>query len=114
MLSLLNCIDQLIHEEGEDRGVLGKLKKYSGDIGAGALAHLTGKAVTSHHDVGSGLLASGGVYGAYKLADIGSNNYQAKNKSLSGSAIGGLTGRGLAHLALHGLQKYNDHIRHIA
>lgn len=89
-MTLLECIYTLIDEAADD-GVLGKLKKYAGDIGAGAVAHTVG-AADGHVGAGATLLA-------HKAYDIGSKNYQEKNKSLSGSLVGNALGAGLSHLA---------------
>jgi hypothetical protein len=109
MKSIFECIFNLIYEDDEQqRGVFGKLRKYSGDIGAGAVSHLVGKAVGVKDGEGAGHLTRAGIYTAYKAYDVGNNNYQAKNKSMSGSIAGSLLGGGLSELALHGLKKYNN------
>lgn len=111
-MNVLNCVDKLIQEEAEDqRGVFGKVKKYASDIGAGALAHLTSKTVGHNHSPGDGYVAGAGIHAAHKMYDLGSNNYQAKNKTVSGSIAGAALGHGVGHAALQALQKYNDNIR---
>jgi len=105
MITLLECIDRLIAEEGEYRGVIGKLNKYSGDIVAGAVSHLAGRAVGANtNDPGASTLAKLGIYGAYKTRDIASNNYQNTGKSISGSGIGALIGSGLAEAGFQALK----------
>lgn len=95
---ILTNIDSLItiikeqYEEAypsEYRGISGTLRKYAGDIGAGALG-ITGAAVTGNPMVGAG------VYGAYKAADLMGGEHQRKEKTLPASLLAGLAGSGLA------------------
>jgi hypothetical protein len=110
-MQILECVDKLIQEETEEhRGVFGKVRKYASDIGAGTLSHLTNK-VIGHNSAGDGYLAGAGVHAAHKMYDLSSNNYQSKNKTVSGSITGAALGHGVGHLALQALQKYNDTIR---
>lgn len=92
-MTILECMFQLLYES-DDSGVLGKVRKYAGDIGAGALAHTVANAHGQNNHVG-GL----GVLAAHKTYDVGSKNFQTKNKSLSGSAVGNLLGAGLSAVA---------------
>ncbi len=102
---LLRNIDNLIQET-----VFEKLKKYSGDIGAGAVGHLAG--VANSHYTHSDPVAHAGVVGAYKAYDVGSQNYQNKQKSIGGSVVGVATGNVLSRLAIHGAQKFHDYSQH--
>ena len=108
--SVLECVYDLIREEDEEhRGVFGKFRKYASDIGAGTLAHLTAKSV-GHNDPGAGYIAGAGIHAAHKMYDLSSNNYQNKNKTVSGSVVGSMAGHGLGQLALHGIKKYADNV----
>jgi hypothetical protein len=110
-MNILECVDNLIQEEAEEhRGVFGKVQKYASDIGAGALAHLSNKAI-GQNSAGDGYLAGAGIHAAHKMYDLGSNNYQSKNKTVSGSIAGAALGHGVGHLALQALHKYNDNVR---
>jgi len=109
MNTLLDHIDRLISEEGEYSGVTGKINKYSGDIMAGAMAHLAGRAAgASTHDPGTSALTGLGVYGAYKAHDLATNKHHTTGKSMSGSGIGASIGAGLAEAGLRGLKHLQD------
>ena len=73
----------------EYRGISGTIRKYAGDIGAGALG-ISGTAVTGNPLVGAG------IYGGYKALDTLSGKHQEKDKTYPAAALAGLTGAGLA------------------
>lgn len=97
-MHLLNLIDNLIKENDDYSGITGKLRKYSGEITAGAIGSIAGK-IAGHNDPLLGHLVHGGIYSGYKINDHLSGSFDNENKSRSGSLVGALVGTGLGQLA---------------